>query len=300
MPPKRKDPRTSSPSETSVQRKKLCIIHVDGIKHGTFTDFSNLRNQNERLEELKNIRDRRLAEPLTSPYRMTEVSQDIPDEIVEGQGYHRGCYQRFTMNLQRLKSLTPTDEPSSQSRTKRRASSEDIIFDTDCIFCNKAGRIHVTESGVRTTQATSFFERDGWKNVLETAEEKGDEPLLRRIRGYDLFACEAKYHSKCRKQYMAKHEYWRSTDCSSISEQLEMQNVHDQCFKHVAKYVDENVVGKHNVVQLSSLRLLYVEKLQETKFSSEEYRSSKLKKRLENHPILGPKIRFSKIDSHEN
>ena len=141
---------------------------------------------------------------------MTEVCQEIPDDVIEGQGYHRGCYQRFTMNLQRLKTLAPTDEPStSDSRTKRRASSEAIIFESDCIFCNKAGRIHVTESGVRTTQATSSFERDGWRNVLETAEERGDEPLLRRIRGYDLFACEAKYHPKCRKQYMMKQNFVR-------------------------------------------------------------------------------------------
>ena len=32
-------------------------------------------------------------------------------------------------------------------------------------------------------------------SVLETAENKKDEKLLRRIGGFDFFACEASFHS---------------------------------------------------------------------------------------------------------
>jgi len=34
----------------------------------------------------------------------------------------------------------------------------------------------------------------------EVAEQKFDENLLRRIRGKDIFATEAKYHKSCRVQ----------------------------------------------------------------------------------------------------
>ena len=78
-----------------MERKRKweqCVIHLDGIKHDSFTRFSDLMNPNDRLALLKSIRDRRLAEPLNSPYRMTDICQGIPDEIIENQGYHRGCY----------------------------------------------------------------------------------------------------------------------------------------------------------------------------------------------------------------
>ena len=131
------------------RKREQCVIHLGGIKHGSFTRFSDLKNPNDRLALLKSIRDRRLAEPLNSPYRMTDICQGIPDEIMENQGYHRGCYQRFTLNLQRLTAGIPSDDveapgPStSQERVKRKKSLDKIIFAPDCIFCNNEGRIHV-------------------------------------------------------------------------------------------------------------------------------------------------------------
>ena len=56
----------------------------------------------------------------------------------------------------------------------------------------------------------SQFECDGWKTIIETAEMLGDDKLLTRIRGHDLFACEAKYHKSCRTRYMQNPAKWRS------------------------------------------------------------------------------------------
>ena len=55
----------------------------------------------------------------------------------------------------------------------------------DCIFCNKEGQKKIKEKGIWTTEATAVFECQGWKTVLETAENKRDEKLLQRIRGFD-------------------------------------------------------------------------------------------------------------------
>lgn len=38
---------------------------------------------------------------------MADICHGIPDQFQENQGYHRGCYQRFTMNLYRLQSSSP-------------------------------------------------------------------------------------------------------------------------------------------------------------------------------------------------
>jgi hypothetical protein len=48
--------------------------------------------------------------------------------------------------------------------------------------------------GSRTTEGTVRFEYDGGVTVQRIAQEKHDEHLLTRIRGVDLFACEAQYH----------------------------------------------------------------------------------------------------------
>ena len=135
-----------------------------------------------------------MAEPVTLAYKMPDICQGIPNEVSDRQGYHRGCYQRFTGNLDRLtkhNDETPSTRDTSTSHPKSKPSVEQIIFTPDCIFCSKTSRIHLKKVGADTTEATASFERDGWQNVLQVAEQNHHEWLLRRKRGYDLFACEA-------------------------------------------------------------------------------------------------------------
>ena len=89
-----------------------------GIKEGPFTSFADIKDPDGRLKFLQNVRDHRLAEPATSNYRMADICQGIPDDLTDKhkQGYHRGCYQRFISNLNRLTTLHgDEDVPSSSS-----------------------------------------------------------------------------------------------------------------------------------------------------------------------------------------
>ena len=183
----------------AAKKQELCIIHTSGIKHGPFTLFGDISESNKRRQALYNVRDRRMAEPATSRHRMPDICQGIPDQLSDKlkQGYHRGCYQRFTSNLKQLTKHGEDEAPSTsglstiQSRPKRNQSAEQIIFKPDCIFCNKTGRIHTKKAGADTTESTASFERDGWQHILQVAEQNNHEWLLRRIRGFDLFACES-------------------------------------------------------------------------------------------------------------
>ena len=58
----------------------------------------------------------------------------------------------------------------------------------------------IKEKGIWTTETPAVFECQGWKTVLETAENKRDEKFLQRIRSFDLSACETRFHSSCRRQ----------------------------------------------------------------------------------------------------
>ena len=75
-----------------------------------------------------------------------------------------------------------------------------MILKPDYIFYNKEGQKKIKEKGVWTTEATAVFECDGWETMLETAENKRDEKFIQRIRGFELSACETRFHSICRRQ----------------------------------------------------------------------------------------------------
>ncbi|KAL5022875.1 hypothetical protein ScPMuIL_002030 [Solemya velum] len=88
---------------------------------------------------------------------------------------------------------------------------DSILFTPDCIFCNSTNLKKVkAKGGWWTTEGLSIFDKDGWISILERAEKKKDDRLLTRIRGRDLFACEAKYHKSCRIAYMQDPMKWRS------------------------------------------------------------------------------------------
>ena len=64
------------------------------------------------------------------------------------------------------------------------------------MFCNKYERKKIKVKGSWTTEALSSFEYGGGATILREAERKSDDKLLKRIRGFDVFAWEAKYHKK--------------------------------------------------------------------------------------------------------
>ena len=185
---RRRDSSTSSDSS----RKRICVVHFKDCNSKVFTYLSDTKDPDQRLKKLQEICDKRLAEPPGSVHRMTETCALIPSELNECHGYHRTCYQRFTMNLNRLQSPSTSSElpstSSSSRQVKRSTESEHVLFRSDCIFCSREGFKAIKVKGTWTTEATSKFEFGGGKRILEVAEKREDESLLMRIRGFD-FIC---------------------------------------------------------------------------------------------------------------
>ena len=76
-------------------------------------------------------------------------------------------------------------------------------------------------------------------SVLETAENKKDEKLLRRIRGFDFSACEASFHSSCCRQYQRSATHWRSANEENKVGQEDLEVSHKTAFTKVC-----DVIGK--------------------------------------------------------
>lgn len=65
----------------------------------------------------------------------------------------------------------------------------------------------------------SETDQDGWRTILETVKMINNKNLFTRIRGHDLFACEAKYHQSCRNKYVQDPTKWCSTNTDYKSKQ---------------------------------------------------------------------------------
>ena len=67
-----------------------------------------------------------------------------------------------------------------------------------------------------------------------------------------MFACEAKFHAKCRKDYT--REYIDSRDIGSSEEiQMTSSDAHSYAFAKVCAVVDQELIHKVNVLKLSDL-----------------------------------------------
>ena len=195
--------------------------------------------------------EQRLAQPAGSSQRMQHVCEQIPLNFTEKDGYHCDCYQRFTMNLNRLKPATQTG-PQTQTRPKISRSSEGVIFDSDCILCGSFGRKRVRMKISWTTEGLSSFEYGGGGSILRLAEMSQDEQLLRRIRGYDLFASEAKYHQSCRDKYNDP-EKWRNQNYDLKDFRNEKEESRDMGFSKLCEVIDMRIViGKEVLTDRSA------------------------------------------------
>ena len=132
-------PKRKTKPESNGASKRFpsnCIIHVKISNFSDFVCLSDLENPQKRFQKICKIRDKRLKEPLGSSRRIQDVCEQIPPEFGDNNGYHRSCYQRFTMNIIRLK-ITSKPRKKQKERMPRRGSIEGknkTLFQPNCIF----------------------------------------------------------------------------------------------------------------------------------------------------------------------
>ena len=98
---------------------------------------------------------------------------------------------------------------------------------------------------------------------------------MNRIGGFNLFACQAKYHKCCRTQYLQKPEKWRSKSDESAMLQNKLEEAHIKAFKHICEILEDEVIDGKKVVKLSDLRKEYAKILETAEFANPDYRGEK-------------------------
>ena len=215
-------------------------------------------------------------EPQDSPNRMEEVCNQIPESLagadLETIVYHRGCYQKFTKNQNHLKFSVTSNERSSASRSPRKSSSSSAmgLFPPECIFCEKL-ELKLSGKTERCIKFAMFKDKDGvlqeptWKQIESRALELGNRRLHRMVQGEDLFAREAHFHPSCRKSFNLKYVSYqrdtaKATSCDTTdTEQDRKAAAHQKAFTAVLDFIQDCVFGQKKVVQLATLRLLYIQ-----------------------------------------
>ena len=124
--------------------------------------------------------------------------------------------------------------------------------------------------------------------------------LYRKVKDADLFAAEAQYHNKlCYMNFLNTwNNHLRAEKRAQLREGTDQERqtaAHNDAFQAVTNCIQENIVTKKNVMQLSALRLIYINVLDDKGFQNNGYRHEKLMRRLENDPISST-ISFQKVN----
>ena len=77
-------------------------------------------------------------------------------------------------------------------------------------------------------------------SVLESVENKRDEKLLRRIRGFDFSACEASFHSSCRRQCQRNPTHWWSANEENKRGQEDLEESYRTAFTKVCNVTEKS------------------------------------------------------------
>nr|XP_002737277.1 PREDICTED: protocadherin Fat 2-like [Saccoglossus kowalevskii] len=244
---------TPAPNEPSPEEIKNNYYKTSGVSEAKIKGSAT-----DKLAQLHDIRDKRLCELRDSRNRMDDICSNIPRSLVgvnlDQIGYHRGGYQNFTKNKDRLKSSNMPSNEASTSRSPRKPSSVMYMFPPECIFCGKQ-EVKVSGKTERCSKFSVFKDNSGtlyeptWKQIESRALEVGNISLHRMVQGEYLFEREANSHQSCRKSFNLQYvNHMRDKSQSSRyvynTEQGRIADAHLKSFNTVLDFINNYVIGK--------------------------------------------------------
>ncbi len=303
------DKRKNTFKQPSSKRKckHSCVVHVPGITHGNFTSFRNVKGSaNDKLQYLLEVKEKRLNEPHDSPHRKEVICEGIPSTLdnvdLDTVGYHQQCYKRFISYLDRLKKFNGTAPEPCTSRSPRKVGNSCPIFPAVCIFCGKSRKQLKKQTDPLIPFVSWKNKPSSWEEIEPRALALGNNQLYRQVKDVDLFSAEAQYHATCRNTFNTEYNnHMRAEERAMNKNEEGLETEHDQkisahenALSKVIGYVDDHILKGKEVVQLSSLLLMYINELEISGFPNVNYRSEKLMSRLQSHAV-GEKIAFTKV-----
>ena len=188
--------------------------------------------------------------------------------------------------------LATTDNATSTQYSPRKKSAPKearTLFPPECIYCDKIG---IKTLG-KTERPTKFTLASAWELIESQAKMLGNTSLARKVRGFDLCSVEAKHHASCHWGFKNEHHNFIRTQMRvkasrADTEQTHITAAHNEAFDSALQFVQEHIIQQKKAIELSSLRLIYIDKLDKCGYPNDGYCS-------ENHPNINPKLSSARL-----
>lgn len=258
---------------------KSCLCHSDGIKD-TLTSFTEVT--------WNTFKDAAFL-------RKDTIYGNMEGKWDTGPfgGYHRSCYQMYTAKshieriVRKRKSEEISDDEDNSEMQRELPLTRSSLQSTNiksCIIC----QAEKTDSKDRRRKEklTTCQTLTAGESLVNAATIRDDQRLLVALDGQDLIALEVCYHRSC----------YRSYTNVKIPEESKNQNdeaetqIYEEAFQELKNEVEIQLFQRLEVLRMSSLRAKYVELLFRRGVNNPEYRSEKLKSRLQRS--FGEKVSF--------
>ena len=227
---------------------------------------------------------------------MKNLHDMLPETLdgldLETTGYHRRCYQEFTAHLDRLQ-VAPRKMHHSPRKNKSAAASP-VKFPTDeCIFCEKK-EIRINRKTQRPTHNFRMKKESGWKKIESMAEtlQNTRSSLYRKIKGVDLYAANAHYHEFCYRRFYRDYNNLNQRVKKKTEPETKRAHkaaAHSKAYTSVKELLKTEIQANKQLLPLSTVRDHYITELSAQGAPNPDYRSMKLKTKLEKDEELSEK-----------
>ena len=135
-------------------------------------------------------------------------------------------------------------------------------------------------------------------SVLETAENKRGEKLLRRIRDFDFFFLhEKQVFTAAVAGSIREAQLTGGVQMNKTREDRRNLKSHRTAFMKHCDVIGKKIIHGQRIMKLSDSCERYVSALEETKHSKPGYKAEKLKKKLEKSDTYGQTLPFCSLNS---
>ena len=277
--------------EMEVTKEKLiakfkgqCIIHHHSQKaDDTLTTLAD----NKSWQTLLNAAKIRNHGPII------EIAQFFDEEEFPKVTYHRTCRSLFTMkrdldkiSASKRKSAEDHVEDATTSKRPARASSTtERVYKKECIFCDKVKYMKNSRTREKLILASELRVDEKLRSI---SIQRNDQRIM-AVTSRDIVAAEAHYHSSCYKDYtrgITIGNDGQNKD-ETYDQETEYQKMETEAFIELLHYIEEDVIGKKQVMEMVTLRqklelLLQAKGVNELKESTKKHLSRRLESELGN------------------
>ena len=184
----------SGEGSSNLLRKEGCIIHCsDGDTDSNLVSPQNLNSWKTLLR----------AAEIRQHLPILDLAKDLCEGEIPPVQYHRRCRSIFTLkksldSITQNKASAPEATEESLRRVSRAAPSKSVVYDENCIFCEKSSKYMKGQKTREPLIQCSELRADD--RIRKAAVTKLDQRML-AITSRELVAAEGHYHRSCYRAY---------------------------------------------------------------------------------------------------